>query len=115
MPDTRPTRSAQIIAFRPRSTTPDNRFTLADKMEVLRWEAADATDLRLTIFTRQDSDPPEVGEFANIYPADDRWAAWGAVRQGRRINVWRARDGRDIGHFPTMADALQALALTARG
>ena len=55
-------------------------------------------------------DPPEVGEFASIYPANTCWAAWGAARQGRKIKVWRARDGRDSGRFETMGEVLAMVA-----
>ncbi len=100
--------SATIIPFPIRSGN-DNRFTTADRMELLRWEAGGGSGIRLAIYNRLDDDPPEVGEFASIYPANGAWAAWGAVRQGRAIRVWRARDGRDIGRFATMGEALAAV------
>ena len=105
-------RSASIIPFPVRSGN-DNRFTTADRMELLRWEAGGDTGVRLAIYNRRDDDPPEVGEFASIYPRNGAWAAWGAVRQGRAIRVWRARDGRDIGRFATMGEALAAVSHSA--
>ena len=86
-----------------------NRFTATDRMELLRWQAQDDQDMRLAIHRRLEGDPPEVGEFASIYPRGGPWAAWGAVRQGRDISIWRSRDGRDIGRFPTMTEALAAV------
>ena len=105
-------RSATIIPFPGRSDK-DNRFTAADRMELLRWEAGGGSGVRLAIYNRLDDDPPEVGEFASIYPENGAWAAWGAVRQGRAIRVWRARDGRDIGRFATMGEALAAVSHSA--
>ena len=99
-------KGADIIPFMPRC---GNRFTAADRMELLDWEARDPEGVRYAIYNRRHDDPPEVGEFASIYPANGRWAAWGAVRQGRAISVWRARDGRDIGRFATMSEALAAV------
>ena len=84
-------------------------FTAADRIELLQWQAQEAHEMRLAIHRRVEGDPPEVGEFASIYPRNDRWAAWGAVRQGRDISIWRSRDGRDIGRFPTMTEALAAV------
>lgn len=102
---------AEIIPF----ATPvgHDRFTAADRMELLRWEARDQGGARLAIHERRHDDPPEVGEFASIYPPEGRWAAWGAVRQGRAIRVWRAGDGRDLGRFDTMGEALAAVTVSA--
>ncbi len=100
--------SATIVPF-PSSASATNRFTAADRMELLRWEAHAKGGVRLAIYNRRHDDPPEVGEFASIYPPNTRWAAWGAVRQGRAISVWRTGDGRDIGRFETMGEALAAV------
>ncbi len=99
-----PARTAEIILLRDYL----NRFTAADRAALLGWEAR-REGMRLAIHRRRDDDAPEVGEFASIYQADARWAAWGAARQGRAIRVWRARDGRDIGRFATMGEALDAV------
>lgn len=104
--------SAKIIPFAPRPRH-ENRFTTADRLELLRWEARDQSGTRLAIHNRRPDDPPEVGEFASIYPPNAPWAAWGAVRQGRAISVWRSGDGRDIGRFATMGEALAAVTNSA--
>ena len=109
MSDDLPVRTADIITFR----RPADRFTAADRMALARLEARDH-GVRLAIYKRRDDDPPEVGEFASIYPPNTRWAAWGAVRQGRAIRVWRSRDGRDIGRFDTMHEALEAVTASVK-
>ena len=109
MPADSATRCADIIPFAAPASAA-NRFTTADRLEFLRWEARDQGGARLAIHKRRHDDPPEVGEFASIYPPNGRWAAWGAVRQGRAISVWRSRDGRDIGRFATRGEALAAMA-----
>ena len=96
--------TATIIPFR----RPENRFTTADRMALARMEARHH-GVRMAIHRRRHDDPPEVGEFASIYADDPRWATWGAVRQGHAISVWRSRDGRDIGRFATMNEALEAV------
>ena len=98
----KPFGTAEIIAFR----RPTNRFTTADRMALARLQAR---GVRLAIHKRHRDDPPEVEEFASIYPPDGSWAHWGAVRQGRAISVWRSRDGQDIGRFETMTEALEAV------
>ena len=105
MSSEQPFKTAKILPFR----RPESRFTIADRMALARLEAR---GVRLAIHKRRDGDPPEVDEFASIYPADGRWASWGAVRQGRAIRVWRSRDGRDIGRFATMSEALDAVTST---
>ena len=113
MPADRARMSANIIPFAPRAEAA-NHFTTADKVELLSWNASEQGGVRLAIYHRRHDDPPEVGEFASIYPPNGNWAAWGAVRQGRAISVWRAKDGRDIGRFETMGEALAAVASSAR-
>ena len=105
--------SAQIIPF-PSRPNRDNRFTTADRLELMRWEASRADGVRFAIHDRCPDDAPEVGEFASLYPRNAAWAAWGAVRQGRAIAVWRSGDGRDIGRFATMGEALAAVSNSAR-
>ena len=113
MPAPSARQSAEIIAFAPRPGN-DNRFTTADRLELLRWEAARTDGVRFAIHNRRPDDAPEVGEFASLYPPNASWAAWGAVRQGRAIAVWRSGDGRDIGRFATMGEALAALSSSTR-
>ncbi len=81
---------------------------MADRMTLLCWEQ-NGSGMRLAIHKRCHDDPPEVGEFAIIYPLNARRAAWGAARHGQGIQVWRAKDGRDIGNFATMVEALTAV------
>ena len=109
MPADHPTKSAEIIQF-PLPRAAANIFTARDRVELMEWEAKACGGIRLFIHKRYEGDPPEVGEFASIYPANARWAAWGAVRQGREISVWRARDGQDVGRFETMGEVLAMLA-----
>ena len=99
------TKGAEIVDFRQASRAA-NIFTARDRLDVLSWEAGSRGDIRLAIHKRHDSDPPEVGEFVSIYPANACWAAWGAARQGRKIALWRARDGRELGQFETMGEVL---------
>ena len=100
--------TAKIIPFR----RPENRFTTADRLALARLEARNH-GVRMAIHKRRHDDPPEFGEYASIYADDPLWATWGAVRQGQAISVWRSRDGRDIGRFATMSEALEAVTASA--
>ncbi len=101
-------KTAEIIRF-PLSRAASNTFTARDRLEVMDWETKAGDGIRLFIHKRHEGDPPEVGEYASIYQANGAWAAWGAVRQGGAISVWRARDGRDVGRFETMSEVLAML------
>ena len=109
MPKHKAVPTAKIIPFR----RPENRFTTADRMALARLEAHNH-GVRMAIHNRRHDDPPEIGEYASIYADDPLWATWGAVRQGQAISVWRSRDGRDIGRFATMSEALDAVTAAAQ-
>ena len=101
--------SAKIIPFPKRPVAP-HVFTARDRLDVMHWLAEDRGGIRLSIHKCAEGDPPDVGEYASIYPANAPWAAWGAVRQGASISVWRARDGKDLGRYDTMQEVLAMLA-----
>ena len=104
--------SAQILPFvRPQWHA--NRLTAQDQIDALEWDASHAASVgaRLAIFGRQVDDAPEVGDYISIYRADERWAVWGAAREGKLITVWHGPSGSDIGKFSSMKDALASLAL----
>ncbi len=106
---------ATVLHF-PTPPRPGNWFTLLDRAQALRWEAdeAAARGVRLAIHRRQQDDPPEVGDFLSIYPANEVWAAWGVARRGQSLRLWRSANGADIGEFATMQEALAAVSSTAR-
>jgi hypothetical protein len=108
MPHVPDTSGAKVLAFK----RPNDRFTVADRLALARLEAQNHK-VRLAIHSCRDEDPPGVDEFASIYPANGQWAKWGAVRRGRAISIWHAIDGRDIGHFATMREALEAVTQSA--
>ena len=101
-----PVRSAEIINLSDRL----NRFSTADRLALMEWQALGET-FRLTIHKRLPDDPPEIGEFASIYRGSGHWASWGVARHGRTLRVWRATDGHDLGRFESMREALAAVTL----
>lgn len=100
-------RSAEIVPFV--NPCPANRFTAIDRIHALNWNMTNAAGAWLAIHARRDDDAPEVGEYLGIYRANERWAVWGAARQGGVITVWHGPSGSDLGRFPSMKDALAAV------
>lgn len=106
--------SAQILPFR-RPRALGTCLTVVDRIEALRWQdsAAGPSGTRLAIYHVDGEDTAETGHYSgdyiSIYRGDDEWAAWGAARSGDRISVWRSATGVDLGHFPTMREALAAV------
>ena len=103
-----PAHTAEVVNFLDRLA----RFTVADRATLVSWQAY-CQEFWMTIHRRLPDDPPEIGDFVSIYKGDDQWAFCGAARFGRFIQVWRARDGQDIGRFDTMSAALAAITLPA--
>lgn len=87
-----------------------HRLTMTDRIEALQWEATRAQHgARLAFHRWSSANAHEGGDYISIYRGDDRWAAWGATRRGRSVSVWRCATGVDLGHFPTMREALAAV------
>ncbi len=106
--------SAQIVPFPVRQSQP-SRLTSLDRIQALTWDGAQAglASARLLIHDRQPADGPEVSDYVGIYPAGGHWADWGVARAGASLTVWHAPTGSDLGSFPTMHDALAAVACAA--
>ncbi|MEJ1975242.1 MAG: hypothetical protein WDN49_03425 [Acetobacteraceae bacterium] len=64
---------------------------------------------RIVIHEQVGGEAPEDGDFVLVYRSGDRWARWGAARQGTHILLWRCANGAEVGIFPTMRQALDAL------
>ena len=103
--------SADILPFTVRRPTHLNRLTVIDRLQAMSWNETKAAPAgaRLIIFARQPEDGPEVGDYIGIYRADDRWAVWGAARNGDIVTVWHGPSGSDIGTFRSMEEALGAV------
>jgi hypothetical protein len=102
--------TAVIIAF-PRVQESAHKLLAADKASACEWEfgaAAYGFD-RVVIHEQIGGQSPEDGDFVLIYRMGDRWARWGAARQGAHILLWRCANGAEVGIFPTMQEALDAL------
>jgi hypothetical protein len=81
----------------------------ADLRDARHWAAGHAgTWCRIVIYADPDEDD-EIGDFISIYRIGHHWAAWGAARRGRRILLWRADTGKDVGRFATMREALDLI------
>ena len=102
--------TAVIIAF-PRVPEAAHKLLSVDKAAACEWEfGATAYGFdRIVIHEQIGGQSPEEGDFVLIYRMGDRWARWGAARQGSQILLWRCANGVEVGIFPTMREALDAL------
>jgi hypothetical protein len=102
--------TAVILKF-PRVSDAGHRLLPSDKAEACQWELtaiAYGFD-RIVIHEQMSGDGPEDGDFVLIYRMGDRWARWGAARQGAHVLLWRCANGVEVGAYPTMGEALNAL------
>ena len=85
-----------------------NRLTFLDRRQAASWASGPAAALcRLQIYDDPDEDD-EIGDFISIYRPGENWASWCVARRGNTIAVWEAKDGKDLGSFPTVIAALHA-------
>ncbi len=105
---------AVILAFHP-VARPKNRFTVRDRMEATRWmDEADAHDYtRLEFDNACETSGHEPGDYVLIYARRASWAAWGIASHENGLTLWNASTGLTIGCYPTMRQALQAVAPVA--
>jgi hypothetical protein len=108
MPDGPFNRNA-VIAF-PGSLTPRNALTFNDQLEIDRWRhhLRGCGFPRIEIHHREDSDPPDIQNFAAFYRADSAWSSFGFARQGPEVMVWQSH-GKEFGRFGSIGDALLAI------
>ncbi len=102
--------TAIIISF---PTEPDDSHKLLarDKAEACAWEEVAMAHgfNRIVIHEQLGSQGPEDGDFVLIYRTGDRWARWGAARQGKGVLLWRCANGAQVGVYTTMREALETL------
>lgn len=96
---------------------PQNRFTVQDRIDVLRWRAdADRAAGRVAVHGPHSADDPDIGDYVLIYRPGEVWARWAVTRDGATCRVWCFTDNRAVGAFASLRVALDAAAgLSVRG
>ena len=90
---------------------PQNRFTVQDRIEVLRWQAdADRAAGRVAVCGPHSADDPEIGDYVLIYRRGEVWARWAVTREEGTYRVWCFADNRAVGAFASLHVALDAAA-----
>ena len=99
-----------VIAFKPREAG-GFALTTLDRIDIDRWSGhVRACGFgKLVIHERRDDDPSELDSFAGLYRPATPWMEYCFARRGGKILVWHAVQGKDIGSFCTINDALSAL------
>ncbi len=103
--------TAIIIAFPKAPERAAHKLLPKDKVAAREWEfhaGAYGFD-RIAIHEQLGGQTPEDADFVLIYRTDDRWARWGAARQGDSILLWRCANGAEVGIFADMKEALDVL------
>ena len=106
-----PGRDCAVLAFaRPPARPPG--FSMRDRIELERWSplAAAAGISRVRLESAEPTDLPGIGHFLLLYTGGEDWARWGvAPRDDGMVEVWSMGDGRALGCYATLAEALTTL------
>ncbi len=99
-----------VVAFRGRAR-PAVYLTPLDRMDLSDWrEAARAAGYdRMDIHECEENDDGEYGDFVCLHRRGEAWSRWGFARKGTMINVWCCLTGADIGEFPSITAAFEAV------
>jgi hypothetical protein len=99
-----------VVAFKARSKVAVH-LTSIDRMELSDWqEAARAAGYdRMNIHECDGSPDGEYGDFVCLHRRGEAWSRWGFARKGTKINVWCCLTGADIGEFPSVNAAFEAV------
>ena len=99
-----------VVAFAVRAK-PATYLTPRDRMDLCAWrEAVYAAGYeKINIHEREDGDDSDFGDFLCLHRRNEAWSRWGFARKGALVTVWCCLTGADIGEFPTMAAALEAV------
>ena len=97
-----------ILQFRMAEPRP-NRLTLIDRGQASRWVAGPpGASWYIKVYDDTD-EGEEIGDFISIYGVEQLWASWGVARRGDVIVLWETTRAGDLGSFPNMTAALQAI------
>ena len=109
-----PSAGAKVVRLRtaPARTT----LTMRDRMDIAqaREEASRHGFERLVIHEPALEDGPHASDYLGIYARGEAWARFGISRQGLVLSAWVCANGRDIGRFATMEEALRGVIHGAR-
>jgi hypothetical protein len=99
-----------VVSFKTRSRLAVY-LTSIDRMELCDWQdAARAGGYdRMNIHECDGDAEGEYGDFVCLHRTGEAWSRWGFARKGAWINVWCCLTGADIGKFPSMAAAFEAV------
>ena len=90
---------------------PQNRFTVQDRIDVLRWQTEAArTPGRVAVHGPYPADDPDIGDHVLVYRRGEAWARWAVTREGGVCRVWCFAENRALGVFASMRAALDATA-----
>ncbi len=86
-------------------------LTPLDRMDVCQWrETARSSGYdRMIIHEHELGDDGEFGDFLCLHRRGEAWSRWGFARKGSLVSVWCCLTGADIGEFPSLSAAFEAI------
>lgn len=104
-------RSSGVVVVLATRRKPQNRFTVQDRIDVLRWQVdAEGASARVAVHGPHPADDPEIGDYVLVYRRGEVWARWAVTREGTACRVWCFAENRGVGVFASMRAALEAAA-----
>jgi hypothetical protein len=98
---------SQVVAF-PVGPKSGYCLTQFDISEARRWAVNMRSFFRLVVCDDHE-DVDEIGDFLLFHRVNETWSAWGLARRGTHIVMWNSLSGVDVGNFPSVATALDAI------
>jgi hypothetical protein len=85
-------------------------------MDLCRWR--DAIRIagydRMFIHEREAGEDGSFGNFLCLHRRGEAWSRWGFARKGNSVCAWCCLTGVDIGDYPSLSAAFEAVLTTAR-
>jgi hypothetical protein len=105
-----------VVRFKPKPRAAAY-LTSLDRIEIGRWldHARHCGYDRMVIHEREPGDFPEMGNILCLHRTGEAWSRWVFARQGAVVSVWCSKTGVDLGAFPTLAAAFEAVMPTRDG
>jgi hypothetical protein len=99
-----------VVRFKPKPRAAAY-LTSLDRIEISRWvvHARNCGYDRMVIHEREPGDFPEMGNILCLHRTGEAWSRWVFARQGAMVSVWCSKTGVDLGAFPTLAAAFEAV------
>jgi hypothetical protein len=86
-------------------------LTALDRMDINLWrdQARRCGYDRMVVHEREPGDFSEMGNILCLYREGEAWSSWAFARIGGKVTAWCSVTGADLGEFPSLGAAFQAV------